>query len=437
MTLVELLVSLVLFGGLLVGGKHLLENYQQGNKKYQIGTDLSGIRTQIISVLQNTNSFNKTLEHYANKTAFSCIQEAKNCKGTKSEFKIFRAKQTGESEIEHVSLSSESNKGFKKDGSICYLFNAINGSDECPFKYVATWEAVCPPAVNTNGQTSVETKCRNPIFNILVKLHAHPKNPKTLANFVPQKFDIRLALSQSASDQNKLCNIVGNGYYDEATSSCIFFKSGKTTCETHCPAGSNVYVSGFYSDGSLKCECTPVAALNCNTPGSAGKVLLGVNDSGVLTCGEGLIAGLNTSGAINHSPQSYATYLNNEYNTALADLNVKKNNAAVALNSFNTAKLTYDSAVINLNTATNALKVAKQASNANPTDPVLAQNVSNAEAAMVQAQTTYETADLNLKKATSELAAANDAVVTTQTKVNNALKAYNDQCKSCACCTPI
>lgn len=368
-SLVELTIGVGLIGGLALVGSQLMEKAGKNSKDSSVKSDLATIRTQIISTLQHEPSFSATLTNYTNVNTFACLKiegASDDCSNASGEFRLYRKTANDkEFEIPYVSLSSDTSRGFSKTGIVCQEFNANpgQGSDSCPYKFVASWTAICPKVEKIRGATSVETKCRNPLFNVHVKLLFNPRDPSKFPLLPREKADVRLVLSQSGSDRNKLCGLAGNGYYDESVKKCVLLKLGEDSCDNFCGAGRNSFVEGFYEDGSLNCSCDPVPEITC--PGN--EVLIGVNNDGSIQCAPSLIAGLTFSGAISNTPETYFEYLKTKYQEAVDKKNTAQSNQTAALGAMTAAQATYDAADNAARAAQAAVDAARAVAGSAPT----------------------------------------------------------------------
>lgn len=379
-TFIEVIIAAGILSGLVFAGFQLLSQFTKESKKSNERLDLFAVRSQIISTLQDKSSFSATLKEYQNKDSFKCLTDASDCSGITSEFKLYKAGSSSVYPVKYITLSTsgEEKIGFNKAGVVCYSFNTTSGqgSDDCPYKYIATWKAICP------GGSGAE--CRNPLLEVNVNLKHNPGKAKQLANLQSSLTDFKIVLSQVNSDKGKLCEMVSGGFLNGTDQSCNFIKMGETSCDNSiCPAGTQSLVKGFYPDGSLKCGCTSTTALNCNSPGEIGKVLLGVNDDGSAVCGNGIVPGLIASGSINNTPETLYKYY-------LDSCLVAANELTNAYSESKLATTAHDDALALVVSTAKAAETAKAesdaaeaaAASANPRSASLDANASNKKTAL-------------------------------------------------------
>jgi hypothetical protein len=253
--------------------------------------NIADVRQIIVSTLMNEDAFKKTLNNSQNDSAFACIRNKANCQGATGEFLIFDKNNV------QLTLSTRtgSASGFSSKGAPCNSFTGTGpgtGNDQCPFQYVAKWEAYCPK-LGLAGTT--ETYCRNPILKINVKLKFSPASTGSNLNkiFGPINLDkasINIVKSEIESDPLKLCQMISPSATLLPDGTC-FIPALITTCAGTCGASPG-RVAGFNPDGSVICgTCTPLAETVCS-PGSIGQVLETIDANGNIVCHDGVVPGL-------------------------------------------------------------------------------------------------------------------------------------------------
>jgi prepilin-type N-terminal cleavage/methylation domain-containing protein len=305
-SLIELLITVAIFGVLVMIGVDLMQMSSSTMSKISRESVLNDVRMELISRLQTDIDFEKTLRHPGNAVVFDCILRATDCRDAGGEFKIFDRNNTT---LTYASLSSEPTIGFDRNGAICNSFDSSSGGN-CAYKYVATWLPICPPAHNIQGRASIETLCRNPIIDVRVRLTvagsgATPGSAITSLSINKDLAEVRVTRAQIGSDPKKLCAMLGNMVFDGAR--CVAVNLADYTCEAKCEGGlAPGFVIGINADGTPKCECAPIQAPAdlrlCNgTLIGVGRVVVGVNADATVTCQDGLVPYLENSGAIYNS----------------------------------------------------------------------------------------------------------------------------------------
>lgn len=277
-----------------------------GNKMTEVvgSGGLAETRLSILKQLQNDQAFlTQTLKHPSNQDVFRCLNEATDCRGKGGEFLVYGA-DGRRNELASLSNVDEISKGVSNTGTPCNQFSPSpgSGSSLCPFKYVASWSAYCPPSQNINGAASTETLCRNPLIDITVALQYNPApgGPRSPVNF--EKMKIKFLKSQVESDPRKICEMIPGSVFEPTSGGCVLPAAMvDRNCLGKCANLTQAYVTGFNEDGTPRCTCDVAVPRPCNT-GGLGLVMLGMRADGAVICANGIVPFLLESGAINNLP---------------------------------------------------------------------------------------------------------------------------------------
>lgn len=288
----------------------LMTNLMKGEASTRVKQTVSDIKLDIQRALQDSESFKRTVSNPAN-TTFGCLQAGKDCTATTGDFGIYEYNPTTDTAVLMPLANTNPTQGFNDKGIVCDTFDPVNGNDLCPFKYVATWTAYCPQNRNIKSQAAIETRCFAPLLDITVNLVVKAKTPNSFTNVTSLNSKLRLMKSQQDSmvtvnNLKTACDLIPGSVFDASSQVCNL--PGAISCVGACPPGKQALIQGFYADGSPHCSCaSAVAERNCNTPAAPfDKVLLGINEDGTLTCGDGFRARLILNGSIGNPPSPFS-----------------------------------------------------------------------------------------------------------------------------------
>lgn len=300
-SLVELLVGVGMMTVISLMASQVFSNMAASTKGVVTNSSLEQTRNEIFTLLQDNATFVATINNPANATAFACVRDGTtnpDCTGAGGQFLMFQ--KGGTVQYPKVSYSTDT-LGMTPDGRSCNTY----GTQSCPFKYVAAWTAVCPPAQNIKGKAATETRCFNPLIQVTVSLSISAPNPQKLPAVNPARLRVQISQTQVGSSPTLLCQMMGLTY-DPVTKSCPY-SSPKINCLTVCGATEGVFVTAFTSDGAPVCNCAgALAPAYCNPPNVYDSVLVGINADGSPQCDVGLISKMKASGAFWNPPISYS-----------------------------------------------------------------------------------------------------------------------------------
>ncbi len=283
------MVAVALVSVLTLATASLIGSLSKSDSDSRTTESLLEVKMAILRALENPEDFKRTL---ALNPAFACIQNGSDCASQGGEFLVYKANP--DLVLPTVSSTTVATDGFDSRGQACNSYDAVNGDDGCPFKYVATWVAFCPSGQNIKDKATVETICYNPLIEISVNFSYKYKNAPAGKIINQEKMAIRTTKAQTESKLAKLCAMVGTV---AVGTSCVRIGGGVNNCEGTCGATVQALVEGFNDDGTPICTCTAAVNTNtpfileqsCNSPAAPfGRVVLGFNPDGTLDCGDGL-----------------------------------------------------------------------------------------------------------------------------------------------------
>lgn len=278
--------------------------------------NMKDFRAEIIQALKDDAAFAVTMSNNAG--VFACILNKSSCSRQGGEFIIFDA--FGK-RVEISSLSSEATRGFGIKTRSCDEYGGGSGgsdgggSNQCPFKYVATWQAICGDRYELKTKTmQTDGVCLNPTIRINVQFSYKPEDEKQFPIVNVEAMHINVARSQVESDPNVLCGMINGTFISETVDSnsrfgsCVTPLSTSLNCIDYCASlgartGSG-FVTGFDDNGRPICECDLLSsenAVNCGgiaiIDGGNGGIIKSISAGGAnVECTDGIVAKLIATG---------------------------------------------------------------------------------------------------------------------------------------------
>jgi hypothetical protein len=301
-SVMELLIGLGISSFATLGIVYYTTSLSQNMKSVQTKSALTEVRNTLREAIMNDEAFIEgTIKASENQVVFSCLNNSLDCRDAEGEFAVYD-KNVGFSArvVDYASLSvgPSATKGFNSRGEVCNSF----GVDRlCPFKYVTRWAAVCPNSTGLSGGASIETACRNPIFDIraqfLVSSLASAEDQKLAS--AQSNLNLRITRSQQSSDLASLCALISGAAY--VGNECVLPGRTIATCDANfCGAAFQTFVIGFNDDGSPRCGCNVLGGhagfggtitYRCSPEGSTVRlIMLGIDSAGNPICGDGLVS---------------------------------------------------------------------------------------------------------------------------------------------------
>lgn len=276
LSLVELVVYLGLSSLVLVVGAVLIQNGTELTKNSERFSSLGVIRTQIKEAMSRRVNIKATIDSLANASAFECYNTKSDCTGQVRQIILF---QKGVDEtlpplkLSHIATPG-SNEGFDLKGAVCNTFDATNGNNACPYRYIAKWEAKCPDTGD----------CRNPIAIFTANLEFKPQNLEKFPPLNPKAYKVSVVSREMLASDEFACTSVKGAKFDPITKTCALQLGD--ICRPH------EFIVGFKPDGGPICQ--GVKGFLC----PHGEVLLGIDGDGIAYCGPGCGLTTSTSGSI-------------------------------------------------------------------------------------------------------------------------------------------
>lgn len=251
MTLLGVLMSAAIIGiGVfaVVGG---INSLVKAKSSISSEINLSQFRGSLISALGTSEGFAQTL---AKNPSMICVRNLQDCSAYKTVDTPIAVWSVSGARLTDPTSASY---GFNSSGDPCSTFDAVNGNDQCPYRFEVTWRPVCPlaggPCINPQNQFKGELKFSS-------QKMITPNLKKFSFRFFPAKMDSTL---------EQQCLAI-NGSFDPASRTC------RAPMEGLCPAGQIV----VRLDSNNNKYCAPLFYGIC----PKGFSISYIDASGGLTC---------------------------------------------------------------------------------------------------------------------------------------------------------
>ena len=190
-SLIQVLVGAGVASLVSLGVLQMLENTRMTQRRINLLSTLTEIKTQMESLLRDQSAFNisiinnaavQAIEPYISLSQGRTVSESSATLAAPVRFIIYDSGGYAQYPLYGTAVSG-TGRGFTEKGTPCTTFDPTPGSgtDECPISYRILMAVDCPKTLPTN-----ETACVDPNLTIVARLMF---NPSTAAGRVLQRFD--------------------------------------------------------------------------------------------------------------------------------------------------------------------------------------------------------------------------------------------------------
>ena len=243
-TLIEILIALGVGAILLTFAMFPIVTSMKARNQVQTLGWLDQKRTELLKTLQDDLAWQNILNHAAENPTMACLGNPltgippTSC----AAFRDTQERVTVFDKFDKV-LNDSRNlaAGFTPRGEPCGTYDAIAGSDECPYRITVSWTALC------------RTDCVAPEVRLQASFFYRP-GPTTDTQFNANKFTFRLYRGPNAANVQQTCT-EQNGVYTGPTVDALGNILADATCVMGsvgaCPAGQAIV--GFTNDNLPQC----------------------------------------------------------------------------------------------------------------------------------------------------------------------------------------
>jgi hypothetical protein len=233
-----------------------LVNVASVNKQVTTGEWLEHYRSDMIKALRDQAAWESMVQYNANLT---CIRDKTDCsqlQGSAHPIRVWEIQPSGSTRL--LSTTDSSSSGLDVNGRPCNSFNAVSGSDQCPFRIEASWVPLC------------QADCFSPEVRIRVNFIYRPSEANANRMVLNMdRYTFRLYRLPFAETAESTCIAQGGAYVNGV---CII--------DPRAPCPDGTAVSGFTSDNTRICR-PPHGTFRCPD----GTYLNGVDAEGNPICG--------------------------------------------------------------------------------------------------------------------------------------------------------
>ncbi len=255
-TVTEVLLTVAIASLVFVVVGTTIYNFSKSQVHMQQDQDFSQYKAQLERVMRADTAYLATMQNNPN---MACVLNKTNCAGAGGEINLYDEKGNV---VPFLSLTVNATAGLTASGGLCNGFNNSNATSACPFKWIATWKAICSA-----------NPCLNPVAQISATLYYAANHPvgdvNTVNYFVSHQF------KQTSSSDAAVCASMG-GQLQGNPQRCV---KPVGSYSSQCPSGQ--YVSGFDNQGNVLCRSYPDSVCG------VGEIVQGIDKNGKPICSAG------------------------------------------------------------------------------------------------------------------------------------------------------
>jgi hypothetical protein len=191
---------------------------QKQRRHYEAQAVVRMLVSQIGNAIENDQSFYLTANDPANPN-LACYVTTGTCAPWSGPIQLNVAGTPG------AFVGLNANSGFGLDGKPCNTFDATNGNDACPFRFIVTVTINCSAGCSTSVSMPNRPVSILPTPNIDIQLVYKPKNREDLGELYPELYRLGFDRGKNKSTTQNYCSAVG-GVYNASSKFCSLLSAG-------------------------------------------------------------------------------------------------------------------------------------------------------------------------------------------------------------------